>query len=124
MSPKPRDEIEARLAALPEPDLDDPDNPEWTEEDFARARPAREVLGDAFVDAWEEMRKRRRGRPPKPDAKIAVKLRLDPDVLAAFRASGPGWQTRINQALRDALELPRATAVAESAAPWNGESDN
>jgi len=46
----------------------------------------------------------RRGRPlgsTKPDAKVAVKLRMDPDVLAALRATGRGWQTRVNDAMRD-----------------------
>jgi uncharacterized protein (DUF4415 family) len=41
-----------------------------------------------------------RGRPPLPGAKQPVKLRLDPDLLAALRASGPGWQTRVNDLLR------------------------
>ncbi len=45
----------------------------------------------------------RRGRPPKPDAKEAVSLRLSPDVLTHFRAGGPGWQTRINAVLLDAV---------------------
>ena len=48
----------------------------------------------------------RRGRPPGSIAtttKQAVKLRLDPDVLAALRASGVGWQTRVNAILRDAV---------------------
>ncbi|MFY9292720.1 MAG: BrnA antitoxin family protein [Methylorubrum rhodinum] len=45
----------------------------------------------------------RRGRPPKPDAKEAVSLRLSPEVLAHFRAGGPGWQTRIDAVLRDAV---------------------
>lgn len=49
---------------------------------------------------------RRRGRPPVGDApKEAVKLRLDPDVLAHFRATGAGWQTRINETLRKAAGL-------------------
>ncbi len=47
----------------------------------------------------------RRGRPPKPAAKQAVKLRLDPDVLAVLRATGPGWQTRVNQMLRERFAL-------------------
>lgn len=46
----------------------------------------------------EEVRKR--GRPKSDSAKVAVKLRLDPDLLAAIKATGPGWQTRINQFLR------------------------
>lgn len=48
----------------------------------------------------------RRGRPPGSVAastKQAVKLRLDPDVLAALRASGAGWQTRVNAILRAAV---------------------
>ncbi|MEJ7137128.1 BrnA antitoxin family protein [Amphibiibacter pelophylacis] len=51
---------------------------------------------------------RRRGRPPgsvQAVTKEAVKLRLDADVLAALRASGEGWQTRINDALRASLRL-------------------
>jgi len=44
---------------------------------------------------------KRMGRPPLADPKVAVKLRLDADVVAKLRASGKGWQTRINQALRD-----------------------
>jgi uncharacterized protein (DUF4415 family) len=48
----------------------------------------------------------RRGRPPgstSPTSKQAVKLRLDPDLLAALRASGTGWQTRVNAILREAV---------------------
>jgi len=44
---------------------------------------------------------RRVGRPSS--AKVVVSLRLDPDVIAAFRAPGPGWQARINEALKAAL---------------------
>ena len=46
----------------------------------------------------------RRGRPVgsvKAYAKVAVKLRLDPDVLAALRATGRGWQTRVNDTMRE-----------------------
>ena len=46
----------------------------------------------------------RRGRPvgtTKSDTKVAVKMRLDPDLVAALRASGRGWQTRANQILRE-----------------------
>ncbi len=40
--------------------------------------------------------------------KQAIKLRLDPDVLAYFREQGPGWQTRINATLRRAAGLKKA----------------
>ena len=79
--------------------LDD-DNPEWTEEDFARARPIEEF--PELMAAFPKMR----GRPTgsvKPDAKQPVSLRLDPDIVAHFRATGRGWQSRINDALRKAI---------------------
>ncbi len=76
--------------------VDDEDNPEWTAEDFARARPISEFpeLAAAFAKA-------KAGRP-KGSNKEQVALRIDKDVLAKFRATGPGWQTRINEALRRA----------------------
>jgi uncharacterized protein (DUF4415 family) len=45
------------------------------------------------------------GRPPKANAKVSVHLRLSPEVIAHFRARGPGWQTRIDEALRKAAKL-------------------
>lgn len=82
------------------PEIEDPDNPEWTEEDFARARPGREVLPAEFLAAF----KRTPGRPKgvRTSEKSLVSLRLDNEVLAKFKAGGPGWQTRINEALRKA----------------------
>ena len=47
----------------------------------------------------------RRGRPKADVTKVSTTLRLDPDVLAAFRAGGPGWQSRINAVLRKAAGL-------------------
>ncbi len=46
---------------------------------------------------------RRVGRPNKIDAKVSVTLRLDRDLVERFKASGSGWQTRINAALRRAV---------------------
>ena len=46
-----------------------------------------------------------RGRPNAAMTKEPIKLRLDADVLAALRASGDGWQTRINEMLRASLRL-------------------
>jgi uncharacterized protein (DUF4415 family) len=48
---------------------------------------------------------KRRGRPKLVSTKEAVKIRLDADVLNALRASGDGWQTRINDTLRASLRL-------------------
>jgi uncharacterized protein (DUF4415 family) len=47
----------------------------------------------------------RRGRPKAAVTKTPIKIRLDADVLAALRASGDGWQTRINDTLRASLQL-------------------
>lgn len=87
----------------------DPDNPEWTAADFKRARPAREVVPH-IVEAYL----RRRGRPPQGEAaKVQVTLRLDPAVIAHFKAAGEGWQTRINDTLTQAIagKAPRARGV-------------
>ena len=48
-----------------------------------------------------------RGRPKSAAPKKPVSLRLDPDVLAHFRGSGRGWQSRINAVLRNAAKLPK-----------------
>ncbi len=45
---------------------------------------------------------KRRGRPPSDQSKIRIGIRLDRDVIAKFRATGEGWQTRINDALKAA----------------------
>lgn len=62
----------------------------------------------AAVHTPEAIIERRRGRPAgsvKADAKVAINLRVDPDVLAALRATGPGWQTRVNAILRERFAL-------------------
>jgi len=48
---------------------------------------------------------RTRGRPRLANAKQAIKLRLDPEVIEGFRVQGPGWQARMNEVLRAALGL-------------------
>lgn len=78
----------------------DDDNPEWTEEDFAHAKPL-----SAFPEL-EAALNRKAGRPvgsTKANAKKSITLRLDPDVIEAFRATGNGWQGRMNEALRAAM---------------------
>ncbi len=76
-------------------------NPEWTEDDFARARPAEDVLPAEFMAAFRKNRGRPKGTT-KPDAKRQITLRLDSAVIEKFRATGPGWQSRINEILRKA----------------------
>ncbi len=77
------------------------DNPEWTAEDFARARPASEVLGPAFMESWRRSRGQR--GPQKQPTKQLVSLRIDRDIIEKFKSDGPGWQSRLNETLRKAL---------------------
>ena len=85
----------------------DDDNPEWTEEDFARAVPASQLHPpEVLANLIRGYGKPIRGRPIKsPETrKRNVSLRLSPDVLDALRASGPGWQTRAEEMLREGLK--------------------
>jgi len=73
--------------------------PEWTDEMFERA--------DFYING-KLVRKGKAGRPPKEKPKRQVTLRLDQDVIAGLRATGPGWQTRVNETLRQSLKRKRA----------------
>ncbi len=89
------DEEDARITAAA---LADPDAQPISDEMWANALP------------YEEQRrrmKRLRGQrgPQKTPTKKLVSLRIDPDVLAYFRGTGPGWQARINEALRKVAGL-------------------
>jgi uncharacterized protein (DUF4415 family) len=77
-------------------------NPEWTAEDFRNARPLMEALPKETVAAIHRMRGQR--GPQKSPTKALISLRIDRDVLSALRATGLGWQTRANDALRAYVE--------------------
>jgi len=82
----------------------DPDTFELNDADFARMRPASEVLPELFGAAMAaEMLKPKGGRPRVDNPKVYTGIRLDAEVVNAFRATGAGWQTRINNALKDWL---------------------
>ena len=73
---------------------EDPDAaPELDDDTAARLRPAEEVIPE-IVAAYRA----RRGKQKQP-TKVPVSIRLDPDVVNYFRATGEGWQSRINEAL-------------------------
>ena len=86
----------------PNPEMLDDENPEWTAQDVARARPAHEVLPALFSPEAAQTMLKPRGRPKTAAPKERMTLRLDADVLARWRASGKGWQTRAAQALTQA----------------------
>ncbi|WP_309621858.1 BrnA antitoxin family protein [Novosphingobium sp.] len=89
----------SKITAEPWVDPDDP--PVWTEDHFRRA--ALYVGGKLIRPAdgtWTKP-----GRPLSENPKKQVTLRLDPDVVEKFRATGKGWQSRINAELRKALGI-------------------
>lgn len=81
----------------------DDDNPEWTSKDFREARPAYEMLPPEVLDAFPNTP---RG-PQQQPAKAAVSIRLSREVLDHLRASGPGWQSRIDETLKEAIKAGR-----------------
>jgi uncharacterized protein (DUF4415 family) len=84
----------------------DEDNPEWTREEIRDARPALEVIAEKFGPAAADALRRGPGRPAKHDRKINQTLRLDPDVVEAYRRQGPGWQAQMNTVLREHMPTP------------------
>jgi uncharacterized protein (DUF4415 family) len=74
----------------------DAENPEWTAADFARAQ-GPDILPPEMLAAFPETKKR--GRPTGSN-KLSISLRLDREIVEKFKATGPGWQSRINEALR------------------------
>lgn len=88
--------IQAGIAADPDSRISD--------EELARMRPASEVLPPDLYAALT----RPRGRPKAEETKQPVKLRLDRATVAAFKATGAGWQTRMNEVLNQAAKrLPK-----------------
>lgn len=81
------------------------DNPSLTEEEMKQARPFKEV----FPDIAEEIEKAVRGRPKADLTKTPVTIRLDPDIVDHYKATGKGWQSRMNDDLRKAAGLKKAS---------------
>jgi uncharacterized protein (DUF4415 family) len=78
-------------------DWDSVDVPEMTDADFARAKPFREAF-PAPYGAWKKI-----GRPPVETPKVHIGFRLAADVVNAIRATGRGYNARVEKVLRDAL---------------------
>ena len=84
--------MNANKHATPTEWIDADDAPELTDEFFERAD---EYVGNKLV---------RRGRPRTDSPKVALTVRYDAEVVEAFKATGKGWQTRMNAALKDWLK--------------------
>ncbi|UGY10878.1 BrnA antitoxin family protein [Phyllobacterium pellucidum] len=83
-------EIQRQIAA-------DPDDSEATDEQLAQAKPFREALPELYASI-----QRARGRPKADAPKEAVTLRLDPQTLQRFKATGKDWRTRMAEVLERA----------------------
>jgi len=84
-------------AEISQEDWESVDVPEATDAEFATARPFKEVF-PAQYKAWKRM-----GRPPVVTPKIHIGFRLAADVVSAIRATGRGYNARVEKVLRDAL---------------------
>jgi uncharacterized protein (DUF4415 family) len=85
------------MAKKPDPNVTD-DNPEWTEADFARAVP----FADMFPEQAKSL-KNQGGRPKLVRPKAHIGFRLAADVVEGIKATGRGYNARVEQVLRDAL---------------------
>jgi uncharacterized protein (DUF4415 family) len=108
------------MAKVRRPEVTDPDNPEWTEADFARARPGKEILPEEVLRLFG----RKGGRPQKESKKMPVSIRLSPNVVEHFKAAGPGWQSRIDETLSSLVKRRERTGKGVSPArdPKSGKT--
>jgi len=81
----------------PDPELIDEHTPEWTKADFEQAKRLKDMPA-----SFQRSIKRMRG-PQKSPVKIQTSIRFDQDVLEGLKATGRGWQTRVNDAMREWL---------------------
>ena len=86
------------MANKPDPFMIDDENPAWTARETAEAKPFAEIFPVQFA-TWK-----RRGRPPAEAPKVHIGFRLAADVVARVRATGPGYNARVEKVLRDAIE--------------------
>ena len=88
----------ARVRAMTDEDIaEDEDNPRTTPEDWNDA-----IVSHSYAELREKLAERRRTRgPQKAPLKVPTTVRFDADVLAALKATGKGWQTRVNEVMRD-----------------------
>lgn len=86
-----------RPAGISQEDWESVDVPEATDAEFASARPFKEVFPDLYRE-WKKL-----GRPPMANLKVHIGFRLAADVVEGVRASGRGYNTRVEKILRDAL---------------------
>ena len=81
----------------------DEENPEWTEEDFREAIPVEDLPPELQAKILAAFPKTKLRGPQKAPTKVPVSLRLSREVVDHFKATGEGWQTRIDDTLKAAI---------------------
>lgn len=89
-------------------DWDAVDSPDLTDEELKTARPFAEMFPELAASIRREREQGRERKHGPGKTKAAVTIRLDFDILDTLRASGPGWQSRVNGMLRKSLGLETA----------------
>ena len=103
------------MSKKPNAELIDEENPEWTDEMFKQS-----VRLNALP---ESLQAKLRGRPKAAVTKERITIRLSPEVVERFRASGAGWQTRVDAALKDWLSThSKGRDMKRSVNPADGMS--
>lgn len=85
------------MSKKPNPEMIDDENPEWTDEMFRQS-----ARFDSLPETLQKRLRAVRG-PQKSPTKERITIRLSHDVVESFRATGDGWQTRMDAALKDWL---------------------
>ena len=88
--------IESALAAAAELPVEDAENPRTDPSDWENA-----IISHSYEELREKLTERRRRGPQKAPLKVATTIRFDADVLAALKATGKGWQSRVNAVMRE-----------------------
>jgi len=79
------------------------ENPEWTKATFSKAQPAVETLPELFGSGVAKSMLTPRGRPKSATARTAISIRLPPETLARWKATGAGWPSRMAKVLDKAI---------------------
>ena len=82
------------------------DNPEWTRDDFAKAKAPEDVLAADILSKFGKHR-----GPQKAPRKVPVSIRLSPIVVTHFKEQGPGWQARIDAVLTKIVKKKRPSST-------------
>lgn len=92
---------------------EDPDNPFWTREMMLSAKPLSEMPESLQrLAASQRLDASQKRGPQKAPTKVLTSIRLSQDVLQGLKATGPGWQSRADEALREWIQSPKRSKAA------------